>query len=71
VIGLNRSGAQIVANYQPEELIGKQVAAVVNFPSRQIGPFRSEVLTLGFPDAAGKVVLFSRDRKIPNGGRLF
>jgi len=70
VIGLKRSSAQI-ANYRPEELIGKQVAAVVNFPSRQIGPFRSEVLTLGFPDAAGKVVLFSPDQKVPNGGRLF
>jgi tRNA-binding protein len=71
VIGLKRSSAQIVANYRLEELIGKQVAAVVNFPPRQIGPFRSEVLTLGFPDAAGKVVLFSPDRKVPNGGRLF
>jgi tRNA-binding protein len=71
VIGLKRSSAQIVANYRPEDLLGKQVAAVVNFPSRQIGPFHSEVLTLGFPDAAGNVVLFSPDRKVPNGGRLF
>jgi tRNA-binding protein len=71
VIGLKRSSAQIVANYRSEELIGKQIAAVVNFPSRQIGPFRSEVLTLGFPDDAGKVVLFSPDRRVPNGGRLF
>jgi tRNA-binding protein len=71
VIGLKRSSAQIVADYRAEELIGKQVAAVVNFPSRQIGPFPSEVLTLGFPDAAGKVVLFSPDRKVPDGGRLF
>ena len=62
VIGRKRSSAQIVANYRQGELIGKQVAAVVNFPSRQIGPFRSEVLTLGFPDADGKVVLFSPDR---------
>ena len=59
------------ANYRPEDLLGKQVAAVVNFPSRQIGPFHSEVLTLGFPDPAGNVVLFSPDRKVPNGGRLF
>jgi len=71
VIGLKRSSAQIVANYRPEELIGRQVAAVVNFPPRQIGPFWSEVLTLGFPDAAGKVVLFSPDRKVSNGARLF
>ncbi|MBV8481667.1 MAG: tRNA-binding protein [Verrucomicrobia bacterium] len=71
VIGPKRSSAQIVANYRPEELIGKQVAAVVNFPPRQIGPFMSEVLTLGFPDDAGTVVLFSPDRNVPNGGRLF
>jgi tRNA-binding protein len=71
VIGRKRSSAQIVANYRREDLVGKQVAAVVNFPSRQIGPFRSEVLTLGFPDTDGKVVLFSPDRTVPNGGRLF
>jgi tRNA-binding protein len=70
-IGRKRSSAQIVANYRRDELIGKQVAAVVNFPSRQIGPFCSEVLTLGFPDTDGKVVLFSPDRIVPNGGRLF
>jgi tRNA-binding protein len=71
VIGRKRSSAQIVANYRREDLVGKQVAAVVNFTSRQIGPFRSEVLTLGFPDTDGKVVLFSPDRIVPNGGRLF
>jgi tRNA-binding protein len=71
VIGPKRSSAQIVANYRPEEIIGRQVAGVVNFPPRQIGPFLSEVLTLGFPDAVGKVVLFSPDRKVPNGSRLF
>jgi tRNA-binding protein len=71
VIGRKRSSAQIIANYRREDLVGKQVAAVVNFPSRQIGPFRSEVLTLGFPDTDGKVVLFSPDRIVPNGGRLF
>jgi tRNA-binding protein len=71
VIGPKCSSAQIVANYRPEELIGRQVPAVVNFPPRQIGPFLSEMLALGFPDAAGKVVLFSPDRKVPNGSRLF
>jgi tRNA-binding protein len=71
VIGLKRSSAHLVANYRSEELIGRQMAAVVNFPPRQIGPFLSEVLTLGFPDTAGKVVLFSPDRKVPNGSRLF
>jgi tRNA-binding protein len=58
-------------HYTPEVLIGRQVAAVVNFPPRQIGKFMSEVLTLGFPDAAGEVVLISPERVVPNGGRLY
>lgn len=70
-IGVRKSSAQITVHYKPDALIGKQVAAVVNFPPRQIGPFMSEVLVLGFPDADGAVVLFSPDLKIPNGVRLF
>ncbi len=70
-IGIKRSSAQLTVHYQPEALVGRQVAAVVNFPPRQIGKFMSEVLTLGFPDAVGAVVLFSPDLKVPNGGRLF
>ena len=71
VIGIKRSSAQITEHYTLEELPGRQVAAVVNFPPRQIGPMMSEVLTLGFPDADGKVVLFQPDAKVPDGGRLF
>ena len=71
VIGLKSSSAQITEHYSPESLVGKQVAAVVNFPPRKVGPFLSEVLTLGFPDPNGKVVLFSPDQLVPNGGRLF
>ena len=70
-IGLKKSSAQITVHYQPEALVGRQVAAVVNFPPRQIGPFMSEVLTLGFPDAAGEVVLVGPSLPAPNGGRLF
>jgi tRNA-binding protein len=71
-IGLKKSSAQITALYpDPDALIGRQVAAVVNFAPRQIGPFRSEVLTLGFPDDQGRVVLFSPDAPVPNGARLF
>jgi tRNA-binding protein len=70
-IGLKKSSAQITVHYQPEALVGRQVAAVVNFPPRQIGPFMSEVLTLGFPDAAGEVVLIGPSLPAPNGGRLF
>jgi tRNA-binding protein len=70
-IGLKKSSAQITVHYQPEALVGRQVAAVVNFPPRQIGPFMSEVLTLGFPDAAGEVVLIGPSLPVPNGGRLF
>ena len=68
---MKRSSAQIAALYAPEELIGRQVAAVVNFPPRQIGKMMSEVLTLGFPDSEGRVVLFAPDRPVPNGARLF
>jgi tRNA-binding protein len=71
VIGLKRSSAQITHHYQAEDLIGRQVAAVVNFPPRQVGPFLSEVLTLGFPDAEGEGVLFAPDLAVPNGARLF
>jgi tRNA-binding protein len=70
-IGRKKSSAQITQHYKPEDLIGRQVAAVVNFPPRQIGPFMSEVLTLGFPDAEGTVVLFRPDLEVPLGGRLF
>lgn len=70
-IGTRRSSAQITQLYEAEALIGRQVAAVVNFPPRQIGKFMSEVLTLGFPDADGHVVLVSPERPVPNGGRLF
>ena len=71
VIGRKRSSAQITEHYAPESLVGRQVAAVVNFPPRQIGPMMSEVLTLGFPDAEGRVVLFAPDQRVPDGGRLF
>jgi tRNA-binding protein len=71
VIGIKRSSAQIAALYKPETLIGRQVAAVVNFPPRQIGKFMSEVLTVGFPSAEGEVVLIAPDRAVPNGARLF
>ena len=70
-IGVRKSSAQIVDHYDADTLIGRQVAAVVNFPPRQIGPFMSEVLTLGFPDADGRVVLVGVDRDVPVGGRLF
>jgi tRNA-binding protein len=70
-IGVKKSSAQITKYYSPDALIGRQVAAVVNFPPRQIGPFMSEVLTLGFPDAEGEVVLISPERAVPNGGRMF
>lgn len=70
-IGIKKSCAQIAANYALGELPGRQVAAVVNFPPRQIGPAMSEVLTLGFADDLGEVVLFAPDVKVPNGARLF
>ncbi|WP_375404457.1 tRNA-binding protein [uncultured Sphingomonas sp.] len=70
-IGTKRSSAQVTEQYTPEVLVGRQVAAVINFPPRQIGKFMSEVLTLGFPDEDGSVVLFAPDRRVPDGGRLF
>lgn len=70
-IGTRKSSAQVTANYTPEQLVGRRVAAVINFPPRQIGPMRSEVLCLGFPDAAGEVVLVTVDRESPDGGRLY
>jgi tRNA-binding protein len=70
-IGLKRSSAQITRHYRPEDLPGRQVLAVVNFPPRQIGKFMSEVLTLGVPDADGEVVLIGPGLDVPMGGRLF
>ena len=70
-IGTRRSSAQITKYYKPEELVGTQVVAVVNFPPRQIGPFLSQVLTLGVPDETGEVVLLRPTVGVPNGGRLF
>jgi tRNA-binding protein len=70
-IGVKKSSAQVTKYYTPETLLGRQVAAVVNFPPRQIGPFMSEVLTLGFPDDAGDVVLVAVERPVPNGGRMY
>ena len=70
-IGVKKSSAQITVHYKPEELVGRQVAAVVNFPPRQIGKFMSQVLTLGFPDDKGEVVLIGPSHKVPDGGRLF
>jgi tRNA-binding protein len=70
-IGTRRSSAQITRHYRPETLVGKQVVAVVNFPPRQIGPFLSQVLTLGVPDTDGEVVLLHPSLPVPNGGRMF
>lgn len=69
-IGVKKSSAQITVHYKPETLVGRQVLGVVNFPPRQIGPVRSEVLTLGFMDAGDAVVLAGVDRKVPNGKKL-
>ena len=70
-IGEKKTSAQITKHYRPDALIGRQVAAVVNFPPRQIGKFMSEVLVLGFPDDEGAVVLIGPDRPVPDGGKLF
>lgn len=70
-IGVKKCSAQIVDRYALDELVGRQVAAVVNFPPRQIGKFLSEVLTLGFGDESGAVILFAPDVPVPNGSRLF
>lgn len=69
-IGEKKTSAQVTAHYTPDGLIGKQVIAVVNFPARQIGPFRSEVLVLGLPDEAGEVVLLTPDQPVPLGGQM-
>ena len=69
-MGTRKSSAQITVHYTPEELIGRQVMAVVNFPSRQIGPFMSQVLTLGYEDENGAIVLARPDKGVPNGARL-
>ncbi len=70
-VGEKKTSAQVTKHYTPESLIGRQVAAVVNFPPRQIGKFMSEVLVLGFPDEENEVVLIAPSQKIPNGGRLY
>ncbi|MCB1537565.1 MAG: tRNA-binding protein [Rhodospirillales bacterium] len=70
-IGIKKSSVQVTQNYTPETLVGRQVAAVVNFPPRQIGPFLSEILILGFPDENGFVVLVQPSKPVPNGGRLY
>lgn len=70
-LGVRKSSAQLTVHYAPQALIGRQVAAVVNFPPRQIGSFMSEVLVLGMPDANGAVVLLGPDRPVPDGGRMF
>ncbi len=70
-IGIKKSSAQITKHYTKEELVGRQVIAVVNFPPRQIGPFMSEVLTLGLPDAEGNVVLLTPTKEVTLGGKMF
>ena len=70
-LGIRKTSAQITDHYDPQSLKGRQIAAVVNFPPKQIGAFMSEVLVLGFPDAEGKVVLIEPERPVPDGGRLF
>ncbi len=70
-IGVKKSSAQITKHYTVETLVGRQVLAVVNFPPRQIGPIKSEVLTLGMPDETGEVVLIEPNLVVPNGGKLF
>jgi len=69
-LGVRKSSAQITAHYTPDALIGRQVMAVVNFPARQIGPMRSEILVLGLPDETGEIVLLAPDQAVPDGGRM-
>lgn len=70
-IGVKKTSAQATAHYALDDLVGRQVAAVVNFPPKQIGKFMSEILILGFPDGAGEVVLVGPERPVPDGGRLY
>jgi tRNA-binding protein len=70
-LGTRRSSAQITTHYRAEELVGRQIAAVINFPPKQIGRFMSQVLVLGFPDGEGEVVMIAPDKPVPNGGRLY
>jgi len=70
-IGVRKTSAQLTVHYTPEELVGRQVLAVLNFPPKQIGKFMSEILVLGLPDADGAVVLLNIDKPVPNGGKLF
>jgi tRNA-binding protein len=70
-IGVKKTSAQITRHYDPAQLVGRQVAAVVNFPPKQIGKFLSEILVLGFPDVDGEVVMVGPDRAVPDGGRLY
>lgn len=70
-IGVRKSSAQITKHYTPDSVVGRQVAAVLNFPPRQIGKFMSEVLVLGFPDGDGQVVIIGPDQRVPNGGKLY
>ncbi len=70
-LGVKKTSAQVVGRYPLDALPGRQVAAVANFPAKQIGKFMSEILVLGFPDADGEVILIGPDRKVPDGGRLY
>ncbi len=70
-IGERKTSAQITKHYTPEQMVGRQVAAVINFPAKQIGKFMSEILVLGFPDDEGEVVLLTPSLPVPNGGRLY
>jgi tRNA-binding protein len=70
-LGVRRTSAQLTRHYTPTSLVGRQVAAVVNFPPKQIGKYLSEILVLGFPDEQGEVVLIGPERPVPNGGRLY
>ncbi len=70
-IGVKKSSAKLIKNYQPKDLINKQIAAVVNFESKQIGNLISEVLVLGFPDTSNEPILIEPNKMIPNGGKLF